>query len=85
MDALDSAYRKVWLLHSVGRPEMEGRRISAEVPGHIETFQGDVVKITWEGGVIPPPDPTDPGRLFVRTFLPLRQTIRRVGGKGYEF
>jgi len=85
VNALDASYRKAWLLHSVGEPHVDGRMIGAEVRGHIEDYDGDTVKITWEGGVIPPPDPGDPGRLFVRTFLPRRHTIRKIGGEGYEF
>jgi hypothetical protein len=85
VDALDPSFRKVWLLHSVGRPNINGHLIRTEVPGHIEDFDGNTVEITWEHGVIPPPDPNDPGRLFIRTFLPEDHTIRRIGGDGYEF
>ena len=56
VNALDESWRKAWLLHSVGRPEVSGKVIKAEVPGHIEDFDGDTVKITWEGGVFPPPN-----------------------------
>ena len=41
--------------------------------------------ITLENGVLPPPDPKDPGRLLIRTFLPEKHYIRRIGGKGYRF
>ena len=85
VNALDPSYRKAWLLHSVGRPEVSGTIVETTVPGHVETFDGDTVQITWSGGVIDPPDPKDPGRLFVKTFLPARHTIRRIGGKGHEF
>jgi hypothetical protein len=85
VNALDPSYRKAWLMHTVGRPQVNGKRIGAQVPGHIEDFDGDTVRATWEGGCIPPPDPKDPGRLLVRTFLPAEPTIRRIGGKGYEF
>ena len=85
VNALDPSYRKAWLLHSVGRPQVSGKIIRAQVPGHVEDFDGDTVKITWEGGIIPPPDPKDPGRLFVKTFLPSEHYIRRIGGKGHEF
>ena len=85
VNALDPSYRKAWLLHSVGKPQISGEIIKTQVPGHIEDFDGDTAKITWEGGVIPPPDPKDPGRLFVKTFLPKQHYTRRIGGKGYEF
>jgi hypothetical protein len=85
VNALDASYRKAWLLHSVGKPEMSGKIIKTQVAGHVEDFDGDTVKITWAGGMIPPPDPKDPGRLFVKTFLPKEHTTRRIGGKRHEF
>jgi hypothetical protein len=85
INALDPSYRKAWLLHCVARPEVSGRLVKAEVPGHIEDFDGDTATITWIGGVLPPPDPADPGRLIVKTFLPAEHIIRRIGGEGYEF
>ncbi|KKL19072.1 hypothetical protein LCGC14_2469160, partial [marine sediment metagenome] len=85
VNALDPSYRKAWLLHSVGKPQVDGKIVKAQVPGHVEDFDGDTVKITWAGGIIPPPDPKDPGRLFMRTFLPAEHYIRRIGGKGHEF
>ena len=85
VNALDAGYRKAWLLHTVGKPEVNGKRVKAEVPGHVEDFDGDTVKVTWKGGIIPPPDPKDPGRLFVKSFLPRERVIRRIGGKGHEF
>ncbi|MFO7899300.1 MAG: hypothetical protein R6V58_09590, partial [Planctomycetota bacterium] len=85
VNALDAGYRKAWLLHSVGRPEINGELIRAKVRGHIEDFDGDTARITWAGGIIQPPDPKDPGRLFVRSFLPAERVIRRIGGKGHEF
>ncbi len=85
VNALDPSYRKAWLLHSVGKPRINGKIIKTRVPGHVEDFDGDTVKITWAGGVIPPPDPKDPGRLFVKTFLPKQHYTRRIGGKGHEF
>jgi heparin/heparan-sulfate lyase len=85
VSALDPSYRKAWLLHSVGQPHVNGKIIKAEARGRLEDFDGDTVNITWEGGVIPPPDPEDPGRLFVKTFLPEERSIRRIGGDGHEF
>ena len=85
VNALDASYRKAWLLHSTGKPKINGKLVKAEVPGHVEDFDGDTVQVTWAGGIIPPPDPKDPGRLFVKTFLPRERVIRRIGGKDHEF
>ena len=85
VNALDAGFRKAWLLHSQGKPIVTGRIIKTHVPGHIEDFDGDTVSITWADGRLTPPDPSDPGRLLVRTFLPREHYIRRIGGKGYEF
>jgi len=85
VNSLDASYRKAWLLHSIGKPEVTGKIIRAKAPGHHEDFDGDTVTITWADGVVPPPDPGDPGRLLLRTFLPQPHYIRRIGGEGYEF
>jgi len=82
--SLDPAWRKAWLCHFQGKPEVNGRIVKAQVPGHIEDFDGDIVRVTWADGVLKPPDPTDPGRLFIRTFLPAEHYIRRIGGDGYQ-
>ncbi len=85
VQSLDPTWRKAWLSHFQGKPEIVGGKLlHAEVPGHIEEFSGDVIEMTWADGVLKPPDPNDPGRLFIRTFLPEKHTIRRVGGDGYE-
>ncbi|MFO7898485.1 MAG: hypothetical protein R6V58_05435 [Planctomycetota bacterium] len=83
--ALDPSYRKAWICHFQGEPKVNGKRTKAPVPGHIEEYDGDTVRATWSDGVCKPPDPGDPGRLFIRTFLPEERVIRRIGGKGYEF
>jgi hypothetical protein len=85
VNALDPTYRKAWLLHSIGKPDVSGKMAKADVPGHIEDFDGDTVTITWSDGVAPPPVKNDPGRLIVRTLLPKAHVIRRIGGAGYEF
>ncbi len=85
VNALDASFRKVWLLHSLGKPKVSGKMIKAKVPGHIEDFDGDLVTIDWQGKYIPTTDPENPGRLFSRTFLPKKRYIRRIGGKGHEF
>ncbi len=85
VQSLDPSWRKAWLVHFQGRPEVvNGRLLKAEVPGHIEDFTGDIVRMTWGDGVLKPPNPDDPGRLFIRTFLPKDHSVRRIGGDGYE-
>jgi hypothetical protein len=87
VNALDPGFRKAWLLHSQAKPEIGGKLLKAEVPGHIEDFDGDTVTVTWGDSRLPRPDPKDParGRLWVRTLLPAKHVIRRIGGAGYEF
>jgi len=84
VNALAPSYRKAWLCHFQGEPKVNGRLIEAEVPGHIEDYDGDEVVMTWSDGFLKPPDPSDPGRLFIKSFLPKERTIRRIGGEGYE-
>ena len=85
VNSLDPSYRKAWLCHFQGKPKVTGKVVKAHAPGHIEDYDGDTVQVTWADGVCKPPDPKDPGRLFIRTFLPRERVIRRIGGKGYEF
>ncbi|MFW6107980.1 MAG: hypothetical protein ACOC70_02145, partial [bacterium] len=85
INALDASFRKAWLLHSLGKPRVSGKRTKVEVPGHIERFDGDLVTIDWQGTFIPTTDPKNPGRLFSKTLLPRERVIRRIGGKGHEF
>jgi hypothetical protein len=61
--------------------------LKAKVPGHIEDFDADTATITWGDSLLPPPDRKDPhkGRLIVKTLLPGKRYVRRIGGKGYEF
>lgn len=85
LQSLDPSWRKAWLCHFQGKPEIVGGNlIASEVPGHIEDFDGGIVLVTWADGVLKPPDPADPGRLFIKTLLPEKQIIRRIGGNGYE-
>lgn len=72
--ALQSSYAKRWLLHAIHEPAVSGGVSSEEVPGHIVTYDGDLVTIDRGGG-----------RLFSRTLLPSPARIRKVGGSGFEF
>jgi len=51
VNALDANWRKAWVCHFQGEPKVSGRLIKAEVPGHIEDYDGDVVQVTWSDGV----------------------------------
>ena len=43
VQALDPSWRKAWLTHFQGKPEVvDGKLLDAEVSGHIEDFSGDV-------------------------------------------
>ena len=87
VNALDPSFRKAWLLHSQAKPEVNGKIVKAEVPGHIEDFDGSTTVVTWGNSLLPRPAPKDPQkcRIRVHTHLPEKHVIRRVGGNGYEF
>jgi hypothetical protein len=74
VDALDPACRKAWLIHAADKPEVSGKLLRAEVPGHIEDFDGDRFTLAYKGG-----------KLFGRVLLPAKRYVRRIGGAGYEF
>jgi hypothetical protein len=85
VQSLDASWRKAWLTHFQGKPEvLNGTLIKSEIPGHIEEFSSGTIKMTWADGVQKPIDVNDPGRLFIKTFLPEKYTIRRIGGDGYQ-
>ena len=85
VQSLDPSWLKAWICHFQGKPEViDGKRISTEVPEHIENFDADTIRMTWADGVLKPPVAKDPGRLFIRTLLPEKHTIRRIGGTGYQ-
>jgi len=85
VNTTDPAYRKAWLCHFQGEPFVDGKRIRQIQPGHIEAYNGNNISMVWAGGVNRPPDPADPGKLLIRTLLPEKHFIRKIGGKGYEF
>ncbi|MGQ9661586.1 MAG: heparinase II/III domain-containing protein [Kiritimatiellia bacterium] len=85
--ALDPAYRKAWVIHSIGKPEISGTLLKAEVPGHIESFQSDLVTVTFDplSGIWDSPDTNAVGRVFIRILLPDSRVVTRIGGDGYQF
>lgn len=87
VNAMDPSYRKAWLLHSIGKPEIAGRPLRAEVPDHIEDFDADSFTITFDSAaaIWNSPDTNAVGRLFVQALLPRERVIRRIGGDGYQF
>lgn len=61
---------KRWLLHLVGKPKINGRMTEAEVKGHIENYDGNLVVSEGSRGAI----------LRSHTLLPAKPRIRMVGG-----
>lgn len=69
VNALDPAYEKRWLLHSIGEPQIATEKISEEVPGHIATYRSERMRID-----------NGQGTLFVETIFPKKAVVRKVGG-----
>jgi len=69
VNALDPSYEKRWLLHTIGKPQIETEPISEEVPGHIMTYPASRVRID-----------NGEGTLFVETIFPEQARLRVVGG-----
>ncbi len=63
-----------WIAHFAGEPSMSGALTEAEVPGHIETYDGnDHMSANGEGSIA------------LRTLLPTNSRTTRVGGDGYRY
>jgi heparin/heparan-sulfate lyase len=71
----DVAYRKVWLLHGVAQPRVEGGATPQSV-GHGGTSYADAALVTFEDGQ---------GRLRVHSLLPAAREVIVRGGPGWEF
>ena len=69
----DPSFRKVWLLHGVNMPWIEGTGTSA---GNGEERFGNASKFRLQEGE---------GEILVHTLLPETHVIARRGGPGYEF
>lgn len=69
VNALDPAYEKRWLLHSIGEPQITGEVITEEAPGHIVTCRSGRLRID-----------NGEGTLFVETVFPEKAIVRKVGG-----
>jgi heparin/heparan-sulfate lyase len=71
----DPSYRKVWLLHGVARPLVEGGGAAVDV-GVGGARHRDASVVTFEDGQ---------GRLRVHTLLPSERDVIVRGGPGFEF
>ncbi len=69
VNALDPAYEKRWLLHTIGVPQVEMQKSGEEVPGHIITYPAGRLRID-----------NGEGTLFVETLFPEKASLRVVGG-----
>jgi len=76
VESTNPNYEKRWLMHFVTEPHVNGNKISEEVPGHIDTYDGD---LTYAENVY------GTASVNVKTLLPKQHRIRRIGGEGYEF
>ncbi|MBI5150110.1 MAG: DUF4215 domain-containing protein [Candidatus Omnitrophica bacterium] len=70
--AASSTYKKKWLLHTVNEPVLNGKIIGTQVPGHIETYDGDSITTTSYEGT---------SKLHAKVLLPAGHSIRRIGGE----
>ncbi|RLC74381.1 MAG: hypothetical protein DRI61_16745, partial [Chloroflexi bacterium] len=69
-------FEKRWLMHFTSEPSINGNKISEEVPGHIETYDGDHTYAE---------NPFHTAAIHVKTLLPENHLITKIGGDGYEF
>lgn len=63
-----------WIAHTANKPNINGNIISTQVPGHIETYDGNSI-IASNGN----------GNIAIRTLLPDNSTTTLIGGAGYEY
>ncbi|MBM4465902.1 MAG: hypothetical protein FJ014_10175 [Chloroflexi bacterium] len=82
----DPAFTPRWVLHTVYTPTVSGNVVNTTVPGHIVTYDGNLVTATsghhLEG--LASYSGLADGKLFCRTLLPASHTITLIGGAGYE-
>jgi Heparinase II/III-like protein len=71
----DPSYKKVWLLHGVNEPAVEGKVQGRDV-AHGGTSYSNAERFTLEDGR---------GRLLVHTLLPREREVVKRGGPGWEF
>jgi hypothetical protein len=76
VEATNQNFQKKWLLHLVAEPTVNGNKVSEQVAGHIDTYDGDLTSST---------NAFANAALYCKTLLPQQHLIRRIGGDGYEF
>jgi cysteine-rich repeat protein len=72
VSAADAAFKKKWLLHTVTEPVVTGSIVNTEVPGHIETYDGDYMSAE---------NYEKTSKLHAKFLLPLNRHIRRISGE----
>jgi len=63
-----------WIAHFAKRPIINGNIININVPGHIETYNGNTYSAT-----------NGNGSIAIKTLLPDSSTTTLIGGTGYEY
>jgi len=63
-----------WIAHFANRPNVSGGIININVPGHIETYDGNTYTTT-----------NGNGSIAIKTLLPDSSTTTLIGGTGYEY
>lgn len=63
-----------WIAHFEKQPGINGNLLSAAIPGHIETYDGNDYTMTFGNGSI-----------AIRTLLPEATNTTLIGGAGYEY
>ncbi|MCF6170019.1 MAG: heparinase II/III family protein [Bacteroidales bacterium] len=63
-----------WIAHFANKPSLSGNIIYADVPGHIETYDGNICYAT-----------NGNGSIAIKTLLPDSSTVTLIGGTAYEY
>lgn len=70
--ATDAAFKKKWLLHTITEPVLNGSIVKTEVPGHIETYNGDYMVST---------NHEKTSKMHAKFLLPENHTVRSIRGE----
>ncbi|MCL5010687.1 MAG: hypothetical protein M1127_00535 [Patescibacteria group bacterium] len=76
IESVNKDAEKKWLMHFVSEPTVSGNKISEQVSGQVDAYDGDytVARNVYNTSAV-----------YVKTLLPVQHKIRRVGGTGFEF